>query len=171
VVASVIGGLALATSVAFAGSAAGDSPGVPTSSVTTISDKTAQYCVTNYAPNATVSVHNEKTGDSASIHTNHRGAGCTQVPVSVDCGHLVVQSIVAAGIAADGNPGTSSAPARVPGNVAPCDPTDGSSAPADDTSSLSGTAKGIIAAASGAAVVLGTIGVILVRRRRAATEG
>jgi hypothetical protein len=171
VVVSVIGGLALATSVALAGSPSGDTPGVPTSRVASLGEKTAHYCVSDYAPNATVAVHNEKTGDDATIRTNHRGSGCTDIPVAIDCGHLVIQSIVAAGVAADGNPGTSSARAMVPGNVAPCDPSDGSLAASKGTSSLSGTVKAIIAGAGAGGLVLITIAVIMVRRRRSAAAG
>jgi hypothetical protein len=168
VVASVLGGLALATSVAVAGSPASETPGVPTSAVSTFGDGTAHYCVTGYAANAPVAVRNEKTGDSASIRTNHRGAGCTDVRVKVECGQLTAQSIVATGVGADGNPGTSSARAAVPGNIAPCAPSDGSRAPSEDTSSLSSTAKAVIAGAGAGGLALVAVAVILLRRRRSA---
>jgi hypothetical protein len=157
--------------IAAPGPSAGDGPGVPSSTVTGFGEGTAHYCVSGYAPNAAVALHNERTGDDTSIRTNNRGTGCTDVKVEVECGRLVVQSVVAVGLAADGNPGTSSARAMVPGNVAPCDPSDGSVAASKGTSSLSGTVKAIIAGAGVGGLVLITIAVIMVRRRRSAAAG
>jgi hypothetical protein len=129
----------------------------------------AHYCITNYAPNTSVAVRNDKTGDTAEIRTDHRGTGCDDVDVEVDCGHLVAQPIVATGVAADGNPGTSSARAMVPGNVAPCSPSDGSKAVSERGDSLSGTAVAlIVAGGAGGLLAAGAITVVVVRRRRSA---
>lgn len=167
-VTSVVGGLALAASLVAAHPSAGNSPGIPASSVTTFGDRTAHYCVSDYAPDAAVTVHNEKTGDDASIHTNNRGSGCTDIKVAVECGLQVPQSIVAAGVAADGNPGTSTARALVPGNVAPCDSSDGSVAASEGSSSPGGATKAIIAIGGAGGLVLIALAVIWIRRRRGA---
>jgi hypothetical protein len=168
VLATLLGGLALATSAALAGSPAGGSLGVPASTVTTFGADSAHYCVTHYAPNAAVAVHNEKTGKSATIHTNHKGRGCTDVPVEVTCGQQVTQLIVASGVGADGSPGTSSAQAKVPGNLGKCA---GSAAGTGDSgggtsSSLSTTAKTLIAVGGAAVLAIGAVAIVLVRRRR-----
>ena len=171
-IATLMGGLALATWFAMAGASEGDSPGVPQSTVTELGAQSAHYCVSDYAPNVAVTVHNERTGASASIHTNHRGSGCTDVPVDVDCGHLLMETIVAAGIAADGNPGTSSAQAKVPGNMPPCDPSSASSAePTGGSRSFTGTDLAMVALGGAGCLLLGTMAVILVRRRRSSPAG
>jgi hypothetical protein len=126
--------------------------------------------VSDYGPNAEVAVRNDKTGDTASIRSNHRGSGCTDVPVERDCGHLVVQAIVASGVAADGNPGTSTARAMVPGNVAPCDPSDGN-AVGEGAGSGSGTTLAVIAIGGvGGLALLAGAGLIFVRRRGAGRD-
>lgn len=167
-VATLIGGLSLATSVALAGTPASDSPGVPSSSVTTYGAKTAHYCVTDYAPNAAVAVHNDMTGAKASIQTNHRGSGCTDVPVEVDCGQRVKQTIVATGVGADGNPGTSTVAANVPGNIGDC----AGKLAGDDKSATTGlTGSDIALIAIGGVALAGLIGggVVSRRRRRSAS--
>ncbi|HVT66022.1 MAG TPA: hypothetical protein VHD81_12790 [Mycobacteriales bacterium] len=169
--ASVIGGFALAVSIVANGSGAGASPGLPTSTVATFGDHTAHYCVSGYAANAPVAVHNDKTGDDASIRTNNRGSGCTDVKVAVECGQQVVQSIVASGVAADGNPGTSTAEATVPGNLAPCDSSDGSIAAGPGSSSPSRIAQVSIAIGGAGGLALVAFVVILVRRRRSTATG
>jgi hypothetical protein len=120
VLATLIGGLVLAAPVSFAGTPAGDSPGLPASTVKAVTDGTADYCVTGYAPITEVSVHNERNDESASIRTNHTGSGCTDVPVELSCGELLHETIVAAGVGADGNPATSRASAAVPGTTGKC---------------------------------------------------
>jgi hypothetical protein len=167
---TVLGGLALATSVALAGPPARSSPGVPTSTVSTFGAESAHYCVTDYAPNATVSVHNDTTGATASILVNHRGSGCTDVPVDVSCGERVTQLIVATGVGADGNPGTSSARAEVPGNIGRCagSPAGRADSGSSQSSSLSTTAITLLAVGGVLVIGLGGGGIVLVRRRRSA---
>lgn len=164
-IATPIGTLALVTAVAFAGAASGDTPGVPTSTVKAFAEHTAQYCVSGYAPKAEVSVRNERTGATATIRTNIRGRGCADVGVDVACGKAVTQTIVAAGVGADGNPATSQARAAAPSNAPGC-----STNLAGDNRSvstgLSGTSVALIALGSAALLVLVAIGVVLVRRRR-----
>lgn len=83
-------------------------PGVPTSTVGVEGENFVRYCVENYAPNSTVTVTNESTGATRTIHTNHKGAGCTKVPVKRSC-RATRQVIVATGTDANGDPATSQA--------------------------------------------------------------
>lgn len=173
VVATVIGGVTLATSIALGGPAAAGTPGVPTSTVKGFGEHTAHYCVRDYAPNRAVTVHNERTGATASIRTDNRGAGCADVPVTVTCRQVQTETIVAAGVAADGNPGTSSARAVVPGNIGPCA---GSASGVGTVRSvggggLTGTDIAMVAVGAVGALSLAAIGVILIRRRRSAAAG
>lgn len=166
--ATAFGGLALATSIAVAAPAVGASPGIPRSTITTFGDRTAHYCVADYAPDSAVQVHNERNGATASIHTSNRGKGCTDVPVVVRCGKVETQLIVAAGVAADGNPGTSTARAAVPGGSPSCvgsvGAANGGSGGGSSVSVLEAVLLGV---AAGCCVALGVIAVMLLRRRRA----
>jgi hypothetical protein len=57
----------------------------------------------------------------------------------------------------------------VPGNVAPCSPSDGSKAVSERGDSLSGTAVAlIVAGGAGGLLAAGAITVVVVRRRRSA---
>jgi hypothetical protein len=70
----------------------------------TVGEKFTTYCVQNYQGNSVVKVVNAKTGQVVSIHTNAKGVGCTQVPVTANC-----QDLTAHGPALDGSPGSSTA--------------------------------------------------------------
>lgn len=70
-----------------------------------------RYCVNHYAPNSDVSVTNNRTGDTGTIHTDATGHGCTQVPVQP--GHC--QTITASGTAAAGGATSSSSTVCVEG--------------------------------------------------------
>lgn len=170
---TALGGLALATSIAVAAPAAGSAPGVPTSTVKAFGAGTAHYCVRDYAPNVEVRVHNERTGATASIHTNNRGKGCADVPVVVSCGQVETQTIVAAGVAADGNPGTSAARAAVPGGLPSCQAS--ASVAGDRGSVKSPTISGLDAILLGVGcagcIALAVLAIMLLRRRKAAAEG
>lgn len=173
VLAAVFGVLALATSMAVAAPAASSAPGVPTSTVKAFGDRTAHYCVSYYAPNVALRVRNERTRATASIRTNKRGKGCADVPVVVSCGQVESQTIVAAGVAADGNPGTSSARAAVPGGLPSCH---GSSSAAGGGGSgsnvpISGLDAVLLGVAAACCVALAVLAIMLLRRRKAASAG
>lgn len=164
---ATFGGFALATALAVGGPATG-SPGVPTSTVHGLGDGTAHYCVADYAPNRIASVRNEQTGASTSIRTNNRGSGCTDVPIAAKCGDGAAQTIVAAGVGADGNPGTSSATVTLPeGSPACAGSSSRSGGPTRSAGPIRLTGVNIALLSVGGVALVGlvVVGIVLVRRR------
>lgn len=130
----VLGALLLTTLLGVAGStlgaaavsattrmpAAGSAtPGVPTSTTGVMGEHFVRYCVKNYAPDSTVTVTNERTGATVTIHTNGNGAGCAEVPIKRGC-RAVRQVIVASGIDANGKPASSRAVVVAPPTPSLC---------------------------------------------------
>jgi hypothetical protein len=109
-----------AAPVSAASHATSATPGVPTSTIKSTGATSVEYCVSNYAPNSTVTVVNELTGARGTIHTGPRGSGCTRIGIERACNETISQTIVATGSDAKGNPATSSATDNAPARRARC---------------------------------------------------
>jgi hypothetical protein len=147
----------------MAGSA---TPGVPTSTTGVMGEHFVRYCVKGYAPNSTVTVTNELTGATVTIHTNRGGRGCAEVPLKRGC-HAISQTIVASGTGADGNPASSTAVVTAPPTHSLC------AASGSKSGSLAFTGSSIIIPALLIGIVLimiGTAAVAAARRRTGATR-
>ena len=121
--------------------ASSETPGVPSSSVKSVSGGTATYCVSNYKPNSVVSVVNQANGKTGSIQTDAKGSGCTNVQVDRSCTQTYHETIVASGQDAKGNPASSQAIADVPPDPSVCptpSPTTSSPGPTP-TTTVTGT--------------------------------
>jgi hypothetical protein len=100
--------------------AASNTPPVPTSQIKSIGDHTATYCVSNYAPNSTVTVVNQHNSALGAIHTDGTGAGCTTIAIDRACATSTSQTIVASGLDATGKAATSQAIAAAPADPSLC---------------------------------------------------
>jgi hypothetical protein len=78
-----------------------------------------RYCVKHFKPNSNVTVTNETTGATVTIHTNSKGAGCTEVPIKRAC-KAMTERITATGIGLDGNPATVHSTITVPATKSLC---------------------------------------------------
>jgi hypothetical protein len=150
-----------ALALATASSGTGSSPGLPASVVTPLNAHSVRYCVSSYAPNAVVAVRDERTGRTVTIHTNHLGSGCTDLPVAAICGSASIQTIVATGTGADGNPATSRASDTGPRAQVGCA---GEREGAEPGRAQPGSEAALLAVL-GAIVGLGAAGVVVWRRR------
>jgi hypothetical protein len=160
-----------ATRPVQAGSA---TPGVPTSTVGVLGEHGVRYCVKNYAPNTDVTVVNQKTGQTVTIHTNSSGAGCAEVPIERAC-RAVRQVLVASGTDALGNPASSQSVVTAPATPSLC----AASGTKKTTASGHGSSSGSLAFTGAAGIALmivvgllligfGTAAVVVGRRRRSA---
>jgi hypothetical protein len=146
--------LLLALLVAMTGAAALAS-GVPTSTTGVLGEHFVRYCVKNYAPNSTVTVTNELTGATVTIHTNRAGSGCAEVPIKRGC-RAITQRIVASGVGANGVAQTSSATVTAPPTRSLCSASGSKSG--SNSGSLAFTGSGIIIPALLIGIVLIMIG-------------
>jgi hypothetical protein len=146
--------------------ASGHSLGVPASSMTRDGQQ-VKYCVTGYAPDRVVKIAVHGSDTTLKLRTHISGSGCTKLPARSECGRVVVQSAVATGIGADGNPATSSAALREPSNPATCPPTTPAThhpSTAGGRVSLSGAGIALLSVLGIA--VLGILGIGLAALRR-----
>lgn len=151
----------------MAGSA---TPAVPTSTVGVMGEQGVRYCVRNYAPNSTVTVTNQLTGATTTIHTNAAGKGCAEVPIKRGC-RAITQTIVATGTAPDGSAISSQATVTAPPSPRLCAAAGhkGGSQPGSQSGSLAFTGSSIIIPAILLGIVLIMVGSAVVtaaRRKR-----
>jgi hypothetical protein len=128
-----------------------------------VGEKFTTYCVQNYKGNSVVKVVNEKTGQVASIHTNGKGVGCVQMPVTANC-----QDLTAHGSALDGSPGSSSARVCVTeaGSVTTQQPTAGPAPVSSGGLPFTGSNVIIPGTILGLLLIAGGVFFVLIARRR-----
>lgn len=147
----------LGASPAAAGSSA-PPPGA-TGSVGVLGEHFVKYCVKHFKPGSDVTVTNTTTGASVTIHTNSKGAGCTQVPIKRACKALT-EKIVATGTGANGKPATVHSTINVPATKSLCNSSSGGTLPFTGSEIIiSGLILGVLLIAGGTALTV-------VRRRR-----
>jgi hypothetical protein len=145
---------------ATAANAGGSAPHQGASgSVGVLGEHFVKYCVKHFKPNSNVTVTNETTGATVTIHTDSQGAGCAEVPIKREC-KANTEQIVATGTGADGNPATVRSTITVPATPSLCSSNQGGTLP------FTGSNIIIPGAIIGLVLIIAGTAMTVVRRRR-----
>jgi len=173
VIAVLLGLTGIVTGADLAGAttrpiAAGSSPGNPPGGgVKVLGEKFDGFCVKNFEPNSTVTVTNQLTGATATIHTDATGAGCANIALKRGC-NAITQKLVATGTGNDGKPATVSAIVTAPATPSLCRSVaaSGGTVPSGGSLAFTGANIAIMVAIALILIGAGTAIMITVRRRR-----